>query len=112
MPDLSSLESTLKSVNNIKGNLSDIIEKRKNKELAEMKKKNNTLLIVVVAVTAAIALAALIYAIYRYFTPDYLEDYDDDFDDRFEDDFFDDEDIEERKTDEPIAFKNVSETAN
>ena len=46
------------------------------------------------------AVAGIAYAVYRYFTPDYLEDfededYDDDFedeDDEFEDDFFEEED--------------------
>ena len=35
----------------------------------------------------------LAYAIYRYFTPDYLDDFDDDFDDAFDDDddLFDEE---------------------
>ena len=37
--------------------------------------------------------AAAVYAIYRFMTPDYLEDFDDDFDDDFDEDFFDDEDI-------------------
>ena len=50
MPDLSCLESALQSVTNIKGNLRDLIEKRKDKEIEEMQKKNNTILIVVVAV--------------------------------------------------------------
>ena len=40
--------------------------------------------------------AGIAYAVYRYFTPDYLEDFEDDFDeDDFDDDFFDDEDDEE-----------------
>ena len=32
------------------------------------------------------------YAVYSFFTPDYLEDFEEDFDDDFDDDFFDDED--------------------
>ena len=111
MPDMTNIENALKSVNSIKGSLSELIEKHRKTEIDEMK-KNNTLLIVIAAVGAAIALAAIIYGIYRYFTPDYLEDYDDDFDDRFEDDFFDDEDAEENKKDEPIAFKPATEATN
>ena len=47
------------------------------------------------------AVAGIAYAVYRYFTPDYLEDFededydDDDFEDEdedFEDDFFEEED--------------------
>lgn len=39
------------------------------------------------------AVAGIAYAVYRYFTPDYLDDFDD-FDDDFDDDFFDDEEEE------------------
>ena len=41
------------------------------------------------------AAAAVGYAVYRYFHPDYLEDFDDDFEDDFEDDedFFEDEGV-------------------
>ena len=44
-------------------------------------------------IVAIIVVAAVIYGLYRYFTPDYLDDFDDDFeDDDFEDDdFFEDE---------------------
>ena len=34
-----------------------------------------------------VALGAIAYAVYRFFTPDYLEDFEDDFEDDF-DDFF------------------------
>ena len=37
-------------------------------------------------------LAVIAYAVYCFFTPDYLEDFEDDFDDDFDDDFFNDED--------------------
>ena len=39
--------------------------------------------------------AGIAYAVYRFFTPDYLEDFEDDFDDDFDDDFFEDEEEEE-----------------
>ena len=38
-----------------------------------------------------LAVAGIAYAVYRFFTPDYLEDFDEDFDDDF-DDYFSDED--------------------
>ena len=44
-----------------------------------------------------VAVAAAIYGIYRFFTPDYLDDFEDDFEDEFDNDFFEDED------DEPAA---------
>ena len=60
-------------------------------------KRNNTLLWVFAIIGAVAAVAAIAYAVYRYFTPDYLEDFEDDFDDDFEDDFFDDEDAAEEE---------------
>ncbi len=48
-------------------------------------------------VVGVILVAALIYGLYRYFTPDYLDDFDEDFDDDdFEDDFFEDDDAQKR----------------
>ena len=35
---------------------------------------------------------AIAYAVYCFFTPDYLEDFEEDFDDDFDNDFFSDED--------------------
>lgn len=44
------------------------------------------------AILGAVALVGTIaYAVYKHFTPDYLEDFEDDFDD-FDDDFFEDVD--------------------
>ena len=44
-------------------------------------------------VAAIIAVAAVIYGLYWYFTPDYLEDFEDDFEeDEFDDDLYEDED--------------------
>ena len=66
-------------------------------------KRNNTLLWVFAIIGAVAAVAAIAYAVYRYFTPDYLEDFEDDFDDDFEDDFFEDEEDEEKKPEESPA---------
>ena len=45
---------------------------------------------------AVAAVAAAVYGVYRFFTPDYLEDFEDDFEDDYDDDdFFEDEDDEE-----------------
>lgn len=55
--------------------------------------KSGSFLVKFLAVVGAITIiAGIAYAIYRYFTPDYLEDLEDDFDDYFEDDEFEDED--------------------
>jgi len=44
-------------------------------------------------IAGIIIVAAIVYGLYWYFTPDYLEDFEDDFeDDDFDDDLFEDED--------------------
>ena len=60
--------------------LNDLLTKKQDDE-----KKKNTILWVL-AIVGAIA-----YAVYKFFTPDYLEDFEDDFDDDFDDDYFADE---------------------
>ena len=60
------------------------------KELEE--KNKNTIFIILAVIGAVAAVAGIAYAVYRYFTPDYLDDFDDDFDeDDFEEDDFEDE---------------------
>ena len=54
----------------------------------ESEKHKNTV-IWVLAIIGAVA--AIAFAVYRFFTPDYLEDFEDDFDDDF-DDYFSEED--------------------
>lgn len=70
--------------------LNDLI-KRNNSE----DKKKNILVWVMVVIGVLVAIAAIVYAIYRFLTPDYLEDFEDDFDDDFDDDFFEDGEDEE-----------------
>lgn len=54
----------------------------------ELEEKNKNGILVALAIIGAIAtIAAIAYAVYRYFTPDYLDDFDDDFEDDFEDDY-------------------------
>ena len=64
---------------------------RKDEEEEELKKKSPVITILAV-IGAIAAVACIAFAVYKYFTPDYLEDFDDgdDFDD--EDDLFEDED--------------------
>lgn len=79
--------------------LENMLEMAKLNELLgkkeEEKKKCNVLLWVFAIVGAVAAIAGICYAVYRYFTPDYMEDFEDDFEDDFEeddeDDFFVDE---------------------
>ena len=58
----------------------------------EEDKKKNCILWVLAIIGAVAAVAGIAYAVYRFFTPDYLDDFEDDFDDLDEDDFSDDDD--------------------
>lgn len=62
----------------------------------EAKESRNPFLCVLAIVGAVATIAAIAYAVYRYFTPDYLEDFEDDFEDDYEDDY-EDEIIEPEK---------------
>ena len=77
--------------------IEELLEQVKGKDLKELKellnkkqvvvekeKKCSPLLWILAIVGFVAAVAGIAYAVYRYFTPDYLED--------FEDDFFEEED--------------------
>lgn len=64
--------------------LSEILNKKE--EEAQCKKVIWGLAII----GAVAAIAAIAYAVYCFFTPDYLEDFEEDFEDDFDDDFFND----------------------
>ena len=57
----------------------------------EEEKKKNTIIWVLAIIGAIAAVAGIAFAVYKFFTPDYLEDFEDDFDDDFDYDFDDDE---------------------
>ena len=75
--------------------LEDMIAASKLNELLHKKddeKAKNTLRWVLAGVGAVAAIAGIAYAVYKFFTPDYLEDFEEDFEDDFDDDFFSDDD--------------------
>ncbi len=74
--------------------IEELIAETKLNELLRRKedeKQKNIVLWVLAIIGAVAAVAGIAYAVYRYFTPDYLEDFDDEFDDDF-DDYFSEED--------------------
>lgn len=67
--------------------------------LAALKKKEddeqkNMVLWVLAIIGAVAAVVGIAYAVYRFFTPDYLEDFECDLDNDFEDYFEEEEDTE------------------
>ena len=76
--------------------IEDIISATKLNEILQKRdddKIKKTILWTLAIVGAVVAIAGIAYAVYRYFTPDYLEDFDEDFEDDFEDDYFEEEDV-------------------
>ena len=61
------------------------------KELDEENKKKVICILAVIG--AVLAVVAIAFAVYRFFSPDYLEDFEEDFDEDF-DDYFEDDDEE------------------
>lgn len=75
--------------------LEDMIAASKLNELLHKReddKAKNTVLWVLAIVGAVAAIAGIAYAVYKFFTPDYLEDFEEDFEGDFDDDFFSDDD--------------------
>ena len=66
--------------------LNDLIHRK------EEDKAKTTVLWVLAIIGAVAAVVAIAYAVYRFFTPDYLEDFDEDFDSDLDDDIFLNED--------------------
>lgn len=94
---MNKLEELLAQAKDLK-DLKELLGKKQ--VVVEEKKKCNPLVWILAIVGFVAAVAGIAYAVYRYFTPDYLEDFededlddDDDFDDddNFEDDFFEEE---------------------
>ena len=89
-------------------NLKDIIDDFKIRKIVKEEKKCNPIVIALIVVGAIAVIAAVAYAIYRFFAPDYLADFEDDeFEDEFNDDFFEEDDLFE--DDEVIIIHEENE---
>jgi flagellar basal body-associated protein FliL len=74
--------------------LEEFITESKLNELLRKKedeRQKNVVLWILAIVGAVAAVAGIAYAVYCFFTPDYLEDFEEDFEDEF-DDYFSEED--------------------
>ena len=72
---------------NLNEKIEDLLAALKKKE---DEKEKNTVLWVLAIIGAVAAVAGIVFAVYHFFAPDYLEDFEEDFDDDF-DDYFEDE---------------------
>ena len=66
--------------------INDLLNKK------EEEKKPSKTLIIFAVIGVIVAVAAAVYGVYRFFTPDYLDYFDFVFDDDFDNDFVEDED--------------------
>lgn len=74
--------------------LDELLALMKKHEENENQKPKKVILWALAVIGCIAAVAGIAYAVYRFFTPDYLEEFDDEFDDDF-DDYFEDEEDEE-----------------
>ena len=73
--------------------MKNFIEECRLKNLIKEEKKTNKWVVVLAVIGVIVLIAAAVYAVYRFFAPDYLEDFEDEFEDEFEDDFFEDDEF-------------------
>ena len=84
--------------------LNELLHKKEEED-----KKKNCILWGLAIIGAVAAVAGIAYAVYRFFTPDYLEDFEDDFDDDFDDDFFEEEEEAPKKTEKAVEKDDEKE---
>jgi len=72
----------------------------------EKEKKFNVLLWVLAIIGVIVAVAGICYAVYRYFTPDYLDDFDDDFDEEFDEIEKDEDEEESEEEDDDSMYED------
>lgn len=105
-------DGTQKRKEGFMNRLEDVINMKRLQELLGKKeeKKEISPIYWVIAIGLIIAVAAgIAYAVYRYFTPDYLEDFDDEFEEDFDDEFFDDEEESDETAPEADEEKTTEE---
>lgn len=94
MEKLEKLEKIMDTVKNNDFKLNELLHKQEIQEQEE--KKTNILIWILAVIGIAVAIGAIVYVVYRYFHPSYLDDFDDEFEDDTEDED-DDEDFFENE---------------
>ena len=74
--------------------LDEILEIVRSNTMRREEKKSCPIVWILAVIGAVVAVAAIAYAVYRYFHGEMMEELDEDFDEDFDDDFFEDEDTE------------------
>ena len=80
-------------------------------EVMRREKKTNVVACVLTVLAVLAVIAGIVFAVYRYLKPCYLEDFDDDFEDDFDDDFFEDEEEDDIPVPVPCEVKETEEDA-
>ena len=73
----------------------DVLANMKLREIADdrkTKKRVNVVLTVFAIIGLVLAIAGIVYAVYKYLNPEYLDDYSEDFEKDLDEDFFEDDD--------------------
>lgn len=74
--------------------LDEILEIVRSNAMRKEEKKSCPIVWILAVIGAVVAVAAVAYAVYRYFHGETMEELEEDFDEDFDDDFFEDEDTE------------------
>ena len=82
--DMKKLNGLLEKKDEELGKLYKFLGKKKVEVEEKEEKKFNTLVWILAIIGVIVAVAGICYALYRYFTPEYLDDFDDDFDEEFD----------------------------
>lgn len=74
--------------------LDEILEIVRSNTMRKEEKKSCPIIWILTVIGGVVAIAAIAYAVYRYFHAEVMEELEEDFDEDFDDDFFEDEDTE------------------
>ncbi len=90
---MSKIDSLMAMVKANEMKVNELLRKKEKEEVEA--KKSNTWAWIIGIIVAVLVIAAIVYAVYKFMQPEYLEDFEDEFEDDFEDDLeFPEEDIE------------------